>query len=168
MTDTTSTWPEKITAHTSAEWAEIAKNWTTADRQTVLDALKALKIPAMQYARLSDPKDRVALVMKEQERLLGAGSLSGEKAAGSTEKKAAPKATGTGVASGNSSGGTGGASLAPVLAAIAALQASINETNAILKLLLIQNPDALQLAADADTLNEIASKSLTELAGGNG
>jgi len=167
-----SNWPEKITPRTSEGWDEVVKNWNNNDnRKLVLDTLKALEIPAMVYAKMHDPAERVALIKKKQGEILGEASLTGGGApAAAAKKTAAPKAAGTGTTPAASGGGGAGAPANS--AAIAALQASINELNerattieTILKLLLLQNADALQLAADPDVLSEIGSKSLAELAG---
>lgn len=166
MSEAISTWPDKIQARTQAEWDEVIKNWqNNANRQMVLDALKLLKIPAMTYARINDPKERVALITKEQGRLLGEESLSGGKA--ETKKAATPKAgTGTPSTGGGGGGAAGGAvANAQLIAKLDALSSDVTELKQILKILLIQNPDALSLCADQDTVNEIGGKSLPELAG---
>lgn len=166
MSETISTWPDKLQARTQAEWDDLVKNWAnTANRQVVLDGLKLLKIPAMVYARINDPKERTALIIAEQKRLLGDASLTGGEAPKTTEKKAAPKATG-GASAGQSGGSAGGAAAsAAIIARFDALEGKIDTLTQILKVLLMQNPDALSLCADQDTLNELGSKSLPELAG---
>lgn len=165
MSETISTWPDKIQARTQAEWDDIVKNWqNNANRQLVLDALKLLKIPAMTYARINDPKERVALVIAEQKRLLGDASLTGGGEAAPKGKQAAPKAAATSGGAGAGSAG-GAAANAQVLAALGALQSDLTEVKQILKVLLMQNPDALSLCADQETVNELGSKSLPELAG---
>lgn len=165
MSEQISAWPDKIQARTQAEWDEVVKNWqNNANRQLVLDALKLLKIPAMTYARINDPKERVGLITKEQERLLGAESLSGGSKPEPKKAAAAPKA-GTGVATGSGGAAGGAAANAAVIARFDALEGKIDTLTQILKVMLMQNADALSLCADQDTLNEIGSKSLPELAG---
>lgn len=164
------TWPEKITPRTSAGWDDIVKNWNNNDnRKLVLDTLKALEIPAMTYAKMHDPAERVALIKKKQGEILGEASLS-DGGGTAAKKTAAPKAAGTGTPATGAATGGGGAAVNA--AAIASIQAKLDEVNerastmeTILKLILLQNPDALQLAADADVLAEIGGKSLAELAG---
>lgn len=164
MSEQATSWPEKFTPKTQAEWDEVVKDWgTPATRDNALQLLKALKVPAMKYARLSDPKDRVALIIVEQGRLVP-GSLEGSEKKAAPAKTAAPKATTSGTATTGGGAAGGAAANAQVIAKLDAILASVQTSEAILKLLLLQNPDALQLAADEDTLNEIASKSLTELA----
>lgn len=168
MSDQINEWPKKIQARTTDEWMAIAGDWTASNRTLVLEALKALNVQAMTYARLNDPKDRVAIIMKEQERLLGAESLTGKKAAATTAPKtAAPKAAGTGTAGASAGGGPGNAA---VMAKLEELSGQVTELQQILKLMLLApaNAEALALAADADTANDIGSKTLQELAAGNG
>lgn len=170
MSDQISAWPEGLQPKTQQEWNDIAKAWDNqANRNTVLSYLKGLKIAAMKYARLNDPNERIALITAEQNRLMPGSLEGGEKKAAA--KTAAPKAAGTGTAATTTAGAGaagGAAANAAVMAKLDAILAEAQSANAILKLLLLQNPDALQLAADEDTLNEIASKSLAELAAGNG
>lgn len=179
-------WPDDLQTRTEEEWRTIGleENWTNPEnRALILGALTALKIPAMDYARLKSP-GRVELIIRAQEKLKP-GSLGGAKAApkaapaaaaAAAAKKAAPKAAGTGTAA-PSTAAPATVDLGPVLAKleeqgaqIAALQATAANVETILKLLLLNpvNSDSLQLAADEATLNGIAGNTLAELAGGNG
>jgi len=170
------TWPEDIQTRTAEEWRAMGANWEVAEnRKAVVDALTALKIPAMQYARAKGP-ERVEIVIKQQEEILP-GSTGPKKAAAAAPaaapKAAAPKAAAPKAAA-PSSGGGGGVDLSPILmrieeqsGQIAALRETLAEVSVILKLLLLNpaNNDSLTLAASAETVAEIGSKSITELAG---
>lgn len=176
-------WPDDLQTRTEEEWRTIGleENWTNPEnRALILGTLTALKIPAMDYARLKSP-GRVELIIRVQEKLKP-GSLGGAKAApkagakAPAGKAAAPKAAGTGTAAPSASA-PATVDLGPVLAKleeqgaqIAALQATASNVETILKLLLLNpvNSDSLQLAADEATLNGIAGNTLAELAGGNG
>jgi hypothetical protein len=172
---TVSKWPEELQTRTAAEWRAIGAQWEVADnRKIVVDTLTALKIPAMQYARAKGP-ERVEIVIKAQEELVP-GSTAEKKAAApaaAAPKAAAPKAAAPKAAAPVATGG-GTVDLGPILArleaqdaAIATLQASATEISTILKLLLLNpsNADSLTLAASAEVVEEIGSKSITELAG---
>ncbi len=186
MSNTVSKWPENIPLRTAEEWTALGAAWNSDSdaRTAVVEALKALKIPATEYAR-KQPPERVELVIKLQEQL-SPGSTTGAKPAAAKAgaaagkpaaagKAAAPKAAGTGVAAGG--GGGGSVDLGPVIAKQAeieakvdALQATATNIETLLKLVLA-NPgmaDSLALAADPDVLAEFAGKTITEIASGNG
>lgn len=179
-------WPENVQLRTEQEWRELGtqENWTNPEvRQVILGALTALKIPAMNYARLQAP-GRVELIIAEQEKR-APGSTAGKKEspkpaaaapAAAGKKAAAPKAAGTGTAPASSSGGVATVDLGPVLAKFEALderlnglEANLGTVSTILKLLLLNpaNADSLALAATQEVVDDIAGKSLAELAGGN-
>lgn len=179
-------WPDDLQTRTEEEWRAIGteENWTNPEnRQIILGALTALKIPAMDYARLKAP-GRVELIIRKQEELKP-GSTAAAKAApkaaaaapaaAAAKKGAAPKAAGTGTTAASSAPAT--VDLGPVLAKleaqsaeIAALSARAVTIETVLKLLLLNpaNSDSLALAADQATLDSIAGNTLAELASGNG
>lgn len=181
-------WPDDLQTRTEEEWRAIGteENWTNPEnRQIILGALTALKIPAMDYARLKAP-GRVELIIRKQEELKPgstaakaapkAAATTAAPAAAAAKKGAAPKAAGTGTAA-PAAGAPATVDLGPVLAKleeqgaqIAALQATATNVETILKLLLLNpsNSDSLALAADQATLDGIAGNTLAELAGGNG
>lgn len=180
MSDKISKWPEDVQTRSAEEWTALGANWSDGDaRKSIVDALKALKIPATEYAR-KQPPERVELIIKLQEQLIpgstkGGGAKAAAPAAATATavgKKAAPK---VGTASAPAGGGGGGTvDLGPVFArldatdaALAQLQETASSVETLLKLLLLNpaNADSLQLAADPDVLAEFSAKSITELAG---
>lgn len=182
MSNSISKWPENVPQRTAEEWTALAAAWhsDSDSRNAIVDALKALKIPATEYAR-KQPPERGELIIKMQEQLVP-GSTTGKAAApakapaaGAKGKTAAPKAAGTGKAA--EGGGSGTVDLSPVLAALQeqnekldAIYAKVDSVETLLKLILL-NPamaDSLQLASDPDVLTEFADKSISELASGNG
>lgn len=179
-------WPENIQTRSAEEWANLAATWSDADSRTaIVDALKALKVPATEYAR-KQPPERVAMIVELQEKLVpgstkgkpaGAPAAATGAAAAGAKKAAAPKAAGTGTAAAATGGGGGNVDLSPVYARLDATDAKLDSLavtagniETLLKLLLLNpaNADSLQLAADPDVLAEFAGKSIGELAGGNG
>lgn len=178
-------WPEEIPVRTSEEWNALLANWSdTESRNAILGALKALKIPATTYARIQ-PNERVELIILHQEALIPGSTAKKAAAAPAATSAAAPAAAAakpgkaaTAVPAGKAAAPAAATvDLTPITTELAALNAKIDALQAtstrietILKLLLLNaaNADALSLAADADTLADIAGKTITELAGGNG
>lgn len=174
-------WPENIQQRTADEWNGLAANWAdAASRAAIVDALKALKVPATEYAR-KQPPERVAMIIEAQERMSpgstsGAAAKPAAAAAASAAKKASPaKAVGSTAAASSSGGGSVDlgevyARLDAQDAKLEAIAATAGNVETLLKLLLLNpaNADSLSLAADPDVLAEFAGKSIGELAGGNG
>lgn len=169
MSDITK-WPEEIQIRTTEEWTALGANWQDPDsRAAIVAALKALKIPATEYAR-KQPPERVELIIKLQEQLVPGSTKGGaaEKPA-AAGKAAAPKAGGKAAApkAGATGGGTVSVDLSEVNAKLDQLQATSTNIETLLKLLLLNpaNADSLTLAVDPDVLAEFREKSIEELAG---
>jgi hypothetical protein len=175
-------WPENIPMRTATEWEQLGATWTEKDsREAIVAALKELKVPATEYARMQ-PTERAQRIAQIQEERVP-GSTTGAKktaAAPAGAKKAAAPAAAAGAkttTTASTGGGGGSVDLGPVIAKLAEMDAkldslAVTSTNVetLLKLILL-NPsmaDSLQLAADADVLAEFAGKSIGELASGNG
>lgn len=183
-------WPDGIQQRTAEEWEALGKDWNNKDsRDAIVAALKALGVPATEYARMQpvERAQRIAAIQEER----APGSTTGKKAtaaSGSPAGKAAAKPAGTAKAaasagqsasSGGGGGGGGGGSVdfGPVLAKLAEIDAKVDglavstkSVETLLKLILL-NPsmqDSLALASDADVLAEFEGKSIGELASGNG
>ena len=180
-------WPDGIQKRTAEEWEALGKDWNNKDsRDAIVAALKALGVPATEYARMQpvERAQRIAAIQEER----APGSTTGKKATatgGSPAGKAAAKPASTAKAaasagqSASSGGGGGGGSVdfGPVLAKLAEIDAKVDglavstkSVETLLKLILL-NPsmtDSLALAGDADVLAEFEGKSIGELASGNG
>lgn len=174
-------WPENIPMRTATEWEQLGATWTEKDsREAIVAALKELKVPATEYARMQ-PTERAQRIAQIQEERVP-GSTTGAKktaaapaAAGARKTAATP--AGAAKAAPATGGGGGSIDLTPVLAKLAEIDAKIDglatttaNVETLLKLILL-NPsmqDSLQLAADPDVLAEFAGKSIGELASGNG
>ena len=172
-------WPGQI--RTAEEWRSFGANWGNPEyRKIVIDTLTALKVPAMQYARLAGDK-RAELVIELQEKAVP-GSTQPAKAAAPAAAEAAPPAAKKAAPAVKVPAGSGpvvgtGVDLTPILAKLAeqdarlnAISAQVAEASTILKLLLLNpaNGDSLALAATAEVVAEIAAKSIPDLASGNG
>jgi len=177
-------WPENIPMRTQAEWEQLGATWTEKDsREAIVAALKELKVPATEYARMQ-PTERAQRIAAIQEERVPGSTTGAKKAAAAPAagaKKAATPATAgkatTTAAAASGGGGGGSVDLSPVIAKLAEMDAKIDglaatstSVETLLKLILL-NPsmaDSLQLAADPDVLAEFAGKSIGELASGNG
>ena len=175
-----SNWPGQI--RTADEWRARGAQWDVADnRKAIIDVLTALKVPAMQYARAKGP-ERAEMVIALQEKAVpgstqpakaAAPAAAAEAAPASAGKKAAPAVK---VPAGSGPVVGAGVDITPILAKLAEQDARLNTISAqiaeaatILKLLLLNpaNADSLSLAATAEVVAEIGSKSITDLASGN-
>lgn len=180
---TVNKWPDDLQTRTEQEWREIGtdENWlNTKIRKIILDTLTALKIPAMDYARLKAP-GRVELIIAAQENLKPGSTASPKaapKAAAAPAEAAAPKKQASPKAAAPAAAAQAiTVDLGPIIAKLDALnlqletlQSGVSTVETILKLLLLNpaNADSLVLAADAATLESLSKNTLAELAGGNG
>jgi hypothetical protein len=182
-------WPSNVQTRTAEEWTALAQpsEWANPEnRAIVMEALRALQVPASEYVR-AQPAQRVERIIELQEQMKpgstkGAKEPAKTKAAAATTKKAsattkaaAPAATAP--AASESQGGGGSVDISPVLAALETLSGEIADLNAkheelarkstqifvALRILVLSNPEAAALLDDTGTVRELASGNLSSV-----